>query len=39
MLKLARVSGFLDVLKDKPGMSIMAEKGFTITDIYCKILM
>ena len=29
-VELTRVSGFLDCLKDKPGMSIMADRGFTI---------
>ena len=30
-VELTRVSGFLDCLKDKPGISIMADRGFTIT--------
>ncbi len=29
-VELTRVCGFVDVLKDKPGVSIMADKGFTV---------
>ena len=36
-VELTRVCGFLDVLKDKPGVSIMADKGFTIRDLLQKI--
>ena len=35
--ELARVSGFLTLLKDKPGISIMAERGFTIKDMLEKL--
>ena len=31
-VELTRVSGFLDTLKNKPGISIMADRGFTIQD-------
>ena len=31
--QLTQKSGFLDALKDKPGISIMADRGFTIKDI------
>ena len=36
-VELTRVSGFLDAMKDKPGVSIMADKGFTIRDLLQKI--
>ena len=36
-VELTRVSSFMDVLKDKPGVSIMADKGFTIRDICDRI--
>ena len=36
-VELTRVCGFLDALKDKPGVSIMADKGFTIRDLLQKI--
>ena len=29
-VELTRVSGFLTKLEDKPGISIMADRGFTI---------
>ena len=32
-VQLTKVSGFLTQLKDKPGIQIMADKGFTIKDI------
>ena len=32
-VELTRVSGFLTKLEDKPGMSIMADRGFTIKDM------
>ena len=32
-IQLTRCSGFLETLKDKPGISIMADKGFTIKDM------
>ena len=32
-VKLTRCSGLLDELKDKPGITIMADKGFTIKDM------
>ena len=32
-VELTRVSGFLTKLEDKPGISIMADRGFTIKDI------
>ena len=32
-VELTRVSGFLIKLEDKPGVSIMADRGFTIKDI------
>ena len=31
-VELTRTSGLLDALKDKPGVSIMADKGFTVRD-------
>ena len=31
-VELTRVSGFLDTLKNKPGISIIADRGFTIQD-------
>ena len=31
--ELTRVSGFLTELKDKPGISIMADRGFTIENM------
>ncbi len=36
-VELTKVSGFLDTLKDKPGVSVMADKGFTIRDLLQKI--
>ena len=32
-VELTRKSGFLEILQDKPGVSIMADKGFTIKDL------
>ena len=32
-VEITRVSGFLTQLKDKPGISIMADRGFTIKDM------
>ena len=32
-VQLTRCSGFLETLKDKPGISIMADRGFTIKDM------
>ena len=32
-VQLTRCSGFLETLKDKPRISIMADRGFTIKDI------
>lgn len=32
-VELTRVGGFLTTLQDKPGVSIMADKGFTIKDM------
>ena len=32
-VELTRMSGFIDQLQDKPGISIMADRGFTIRDI------
>jgi len=31
-VELRRISGFVDTLKDKPGISIMADRRFTIQD-------
>lgn len=36
-VKRTQTCGFLDALKDKPGVSIMADKGFTIRDLLSKI--
>ena len=36
-VELTRVSGFLDHLEDKPGISIMADRGFTIRDMLSKL--
>ena len=36
-VELTRVFVFLDAMKDKPGVSIMADKGFTIRDLLQKI--
>ena len=36
-VELTRISGFLDVLKDKEGISIMADKGFTIRSMLKEI--
>ena len=32
-VELTRLSGFLDKLKDKPGIAIMPERGFTVKDM------
>ena len=32
-VQLTRVSGFLTKLEDKPGISVMADRGFTIKDL------
>ena len=32
-VELTRTSGFLTQLKDKPGISIMADRGFTINEM------
>ena len=32
-VELTRASGFLEALKDKPGVAIMADRGFTIKDM------
>ena len=31
-VEITRISGFLDKLKDKPGISVMADRGFTVQD-------
>ena len=36
-VELTQVNGFLDVIKDKVGISVMADKGFTIRDMLKKI--
>ena len=36
-VELIRVSGFLEKIKDKPGVSVMADRGFTIQDQLAKI--
>ena len=36
-VELTKICGFLDALKDKPGVSIMTDKGFTIRDLLHKI--
>ena len=36
-VQLTSSSGFLEILKDKPGISIMADRGFTIKDILKEI--
>lgn len=36
-VELTRVCGFVDALKDKPGVSIMADKGFTVRDLLNEI--
>ena len=36
-VELTRISGFLEKLKDKPGVSIMADKGFTIREMLKEI--
>ena len=36
-VELTKVSGFLERLEDKPGISIMADRGFTIKDLLSKL--
>lgn len=36
-VELTRKSGFLEILQDKPGVSIMADKGFTIKDLLAEL--
>ena len=36
-VQLTRISGFLDTIADKPGISIMADRGFTIRDMLQEI--
>ena len=36
-VELTRISGFLEKLQDKPGVSIMADKGFTIREMLKEI--
>ena len=36
-VELTRVSGFLTKLENKPGISIMADRGFTIKDLLSKL--
>ena len=36
-VELTRVGGFLNTLEDKPGVSIMADRGFTIKDMLKKL--
>ena len=36
-VQLTRESGFLDAMKDKPGVSIMADKGFTVEGLLKEI--
>ena len=36
-VELTRVSGFLEALKDKPGVAIMADRGFTIKDMLAEL--
>jgi len=35
-VELTRLSDFLEVIKDKPGIAIMADRGFTIKDMLDK---
>ena len=32
-VELTKMFGFLNVLEDKPGISVMADRGFTIEDV------
>ena len=36
-VELTRKSGFLEILQDKPGVCIMADKGFTIKDLLAEL--
>ena len=36
-VELTRISGFLTKLEDKPGISIMADRGFTVKDMLEKL--
>ena len=36
-IELTRISGFLTTLQDKPGVSIMADRGFTIKDMLSEL--
>lgn len=36
-VELTKLSGFLDKLEDKPGISIMADRGFTIKDLLSRL--
>ena len=36
-VETTHVSGFLDKLKDEPGVSVMADKGFTIREMLKEI--
>lgn len=36
-VELTRISGFLTKLEDKPGISIMADRGFTVKDLLSEI--
>ena len=36
-VELTRVSGFLTKLENKPGISVMADRGFTIKDLLSKL--
>ena len=36
-IELTRVSGYLTKLSDKPGISIMADRGFTLRDVLNKL--
>ena len=36
-VELTKLSGFLEVIEDKPGIAIMADRGFTIKDMLDKL--
>ena len=36
-VELTRICGFLTKLEDKPGISIMADRGFTVRDVLEKL--
>ena len=36
-VELTKLSGFLEKLEDKPGISIMADRGFTIKDLLSRL--